>query len=308
MKQTYTWFIDLATSAERIQTIHVSAGGKECANRLLPFFTAYKYYKLGPVSVKFVPASTLPVDPTGLSYGAGENTVDPRDQFNPGLIRITNGEDTVVPHSMDSYYSLMVDRRWYKFQLQSGARRTCMPRLWSVAQLHQTAFPNQFNNYPVTTDNSVVNTSQTAIEEPAGVYDVRSFPEPGSDPRGLFQTSNNARLGWLPTDASTMWESSESSHPRYEILNPVPEVPVLTIILPQAYKTLYYYRVYVTETVYFKDPVALNISSVTSPGQILPANGSDRFIYPSIGYGSSLTTPPNYPLHNDGSDYREDTS
>lgn len=309
MKQTYSWFIDLATSADKIQTVHVSAGGKECANRLLPFFTAYKYYKLGPVSVKFVPASTLPVDPTGLSYGAGENTVDPRDQFNPGLIRITNGEDTVIPHSMDSYYSLMVDRRWYKFQLQSGARRTCMPRLWSVAQLHQTAFPDEFRNLPNTNgQNQVFNDSETLSGTLAEGITANHKYDVGSDPRGLFQTSNNARLGWLPTDASTMWESSGSGHPRYEILNPVPEVPVLTIILPQAFKTLYYYRLYLTETVYFKDPVALNVSSVISPGQILPTNGSDRFIYPSIGYGSSLTAPPDYPLRNDGSDFREDRS
>ena len=91
--------------------------------------------------------STLPVDPTGLSLEAGANTVDPRDQFNPGLIRITNGED-MADNFMDltganidkTYYSMMLDRRWFKFQLQSGCRRTAKPLFWSVAQLHQDAF------------------------------------------------------------------------------------------------------------------------------------------------------------------------
>ena len=134
--QSYTYFLDLATSPDRVQVVGVSAGGMECMRRLLPFFAAYKYYKLGHVKLKVVPASTLPVDPTGLSYEAGENTVDPRDQFNPGLVRITNGEDIVVPTTMDQYYSLMLDRRWFKFNLQSGFSRDAVPRVWRIAQLH----------------------------------------------------------------------------------------------------------------------------------------------------------------------------
>ena len=86
------------------------------------------------------------------------------------------------------------------------------------------------------------------------------------------------------------------------------EVPVLSIILPQAYKTVYFYRVYITETVYFKDPVALNVPSIVTPGKALPANGSDRFIYPTYGTGSSLRTISAPAFKNDGSDYREDTS
>ena len=42
-----------------------------------------------------VPASTLPVDPQGLSYDVDDpqTVIPPRDQMNPGLVRITNGED-----------------------------------------------------------------------------------------------------------------------------------------------------------------------------------------------------------------------
>ena len=50
------------TSATALQVVKITAGGNPVKNRLAPFFGAYKYFKLGPVSVRFVPASTLPVD------------------------------------------------------------------------------------------------------------------------------------------------------------------------------------------------------------------------------------------------------
>ena len=92
-RQSYEYFVDLKTSPEKLQIVQFTAGGKMPQIRLAPFFSAFKYFKLGRIQMRLVPAATLPVDPTGLSYAAGENTVDPRDQFNPGLIRITNGED-----------------------------------------------------------------------------------------------------------------------------------------------------------------------------------------------------------------------
>ena len=91
--QKFRWFVDLSTTPQKVTVLKITCGGTRCLRRLLPFFSAYKYFKLGKTTVKFVPSSTLPVDPTGLSYEAGENTVDPRDLFNPGLVRITNGED-----------------------------------------------------------------------------------------------------------------------------------------------------------------------------------------------------------------------
>ena len=93
MMQKFRWFVDLCTTPEQVTVLKITCGGTRCLRRLLPFFGAYKQFKLGKTTVKFVPSSTLPVDPTGLSYEAGENTVDPRDMFNPGLVRITNGED-----------------------------------------------------------------------------------------------------------------------------------------------------------------------------------------------------------------------
>lgn len=312
MKQSYTYFLDLATSPDKVQVVGVTAGGMECMRRLLPFFAAFKYYKLGRVKLKVVPASTLPVDPTGLSYEAGENTVDPRDQFNPGLVRITNGEDIVVPTNMDQYYSLMLDTRWYKFQLQSGFSRDAVPLVWRIAQLHQDRFPGNVVNIPSVRDpnRGVFNRQELVTEgqDPAVAYTPL---DEGSDPRGFFQVGNNLRLDWLPTDSGTEWDPTPNV-PKYGRPAAVLEVPLVTFVLPQAYKTKFYYRVYVTETVYFKDPVALNVTSVANPSGYLMQNGVDRFSgIPFINYsnkgGRLVTGLPYQGYINDGSDYRNDT-
>lgn len=311
-KQSYTYFLDLATSPDKIQVVGVSAGGMECMRRLLPFFAAYKYYKLGHVKLKVVPASTLPVDPTGLSFEAGENTVDPRDQFNPGLVRITNGEDILVPDNMDQYYTLMLDRRWYKFQLQSGFSRYAVPRVWRIAQLHQDRFPGNVQNLPSVRDpfREVYNRQGlvTADADPNVRYTVL---DEGSDPRGFFQVGNDMYLDWLPTDSDDAWDPTPAI-PKYGRPAAVPEVPLITFILPQAYKTKFFYRVYVTETVYFKEPVALNVSSVAKPGSYVMNNAVDRWVgMPYINFanlGPNIINDIPYKGYiNDGSDYRQDT-
>jgi len=265
MMQKFTWFVDMNTSATALQVIKITAGGDAVKNRLAPFFGAFKYFKLGPVSVKFVPASTLPVDPTGLSLAAGENTVDPRDQFNPGLIRITNGED-VADNLMDLtgtniqnvYYSMMLDRRWYKFQLQAGVRRTARPLFWSVAQLHQDAFPGATMNIPHVGSSGGINTSTDSIQTLRDGDSTYQQRVAGSSPRGLFQTGIHERMSWLPTDFLQALALKTGVQNLDYGLNNVPEVELMKIVLPKAYKTSYYYRVYITETVYFKDPVVLN--------------------------------------------------
>ena len=285
--QSFTWFVDLSTSADTVQVISITAGGNPVKNRLMPFFTAYKYFKLGGVSVKFCPASTLPVDPTGLSYEVGENTVDPRDQFNPGLIRITNGEDFYLDATALSsanadavYYNMMLDKRWFKFQLQAGTKRYAKPLFWSIAQAHQDNYPGITVNYPKFNDalgHSFENVSiSTAYNDEAAL--VRSVDWDNSDPRGFFQTGRKERVGYLPTDAFQTYPilDEESTVASYG-LNSVPEIDLMKIVLPRAYKTKYYYRVYITETVYFKEPVVNNYNGFTQ---------LDRFVRPNYLTGS----------------------
>ncbi len=295
-KQSFQWFFDMSTDPDGMQVITVKAGGEQVKRRLLPFFAAFKYYKLGSVNVKFVPASTLPVDPTGLSLEAGESTVDPRDQFNPGLVRITNGEDFNIPESALStrdfaeamFYSMMLDPRWFKFQLQSGMSRTARPLYWGVGQLHQDVYPGTVLNMPnVVSESSnayALATNPNTGELITGPFEADASGSGSSSPFGLFQTGLKEPLDWMPTDwfqRKYYGQVGSGTASVTSVLDcgmaPVPEVELMKIILPMAYKTKYYYRVYVTETVMFREPVSMNAYEIGAGGY-LPSNNMDRFI------------------------------
>lgn len=317
-KQKFQWFIDLSTSSDTMQVVRITAGGERVRRRLIPFFSAYKYYKLGSVKVKFIPASTLPVDPTGLSLQAGENTVDPRDQFNPGLVRITNGEDfnddqTNISgeYAEQYYYTLMLDQRWYKFNLQSGFRRSAVPLYWNVGQLHQDVFPGAIQNLPNISKSSATppvignyNTGnqEQKIENGSIAYNNYS----GSDPRSLFQVGGKSRMGWMPTDSLY---SPNDPDLRLGSYAQVPEVELLRVILPKAYKTKFYYRLYIEETVMFKQPVTMYASNSTA-GNYFPVS-LDRFVYPvGTSVGPTGIAVPRQPIngqdwHNDGNEEGE---
>jgi hypothetical protein len=286
-KQSFEWFLDMATSTGGLQVLKITCGGKMVKQRLAPFFQAYKYYKLGSVSIRMIPASTLPVDPTGLSYEAGENTVDPRDQFNPGLVRITNGEDfydsdeiTQTSIAEAVYNNMLLDQRWYKFNLQSGMKRTAYPRFWQVGQLHQDSFPGATVNLPtfkITGGTPTFNGTES-IQERMYPDVIAAYRTNYSDPRGLFQTGTYEPMGWMPTDAYyATFGGSGYENKHYPGYAPVPEVELMKIILPKAYKTKFFYRIYVEETVYFKDPVAIGVNEYA---------GLDRFVRPNVGLTS----------------------
>lgn len=274
VKMKFQSFFDISTSDSSLQIISVNAGGKEVVKRLAPFFGAYKYYKLGGVSFKLVPASTLPVDPTGLSYEAGESTVDPRDQLTPGMCRITNGEDVLenltgmsAVKQRELYDNMLLDPRWYKWMLQSGVKRFGKPRYWTVGQLHQDKWPGSLVNYPriVQTaggtwcnDGTIIKKTEITHSESGGqdvFSETNSYIDDGSGSRGLFQTGHKGVLGWMPTDGLQFVYGSSKP-----MIACPPEVELFKILMPCAYKTKYYYRAFVTETVYFKDPIVMNIN------------------------------------------------
>lgn len=296
MKQKFQWFMDLSTSPDQMQVIQVTAGGDNVQKRLFPFFSAYKYFKLGKVTLKFIPAATLPIDPTGLSYEAGENTVDPRDQFNPGLVRITNGENitgdlTQLFASSDRaepiYYNMMLDRRWFKFQLQTGMVRSAFPKFWSVAQAKQSRLTG--NVVPqLTRQVDTDNTSEMYYDPDMGTQIVQFGRGNAADyaynyeDEILMQTGRKEPMGWMPTDffikpANTSEVAITGSGSDIEGTygyNKVPEIDLITIVLPKAYKTKYFYRVYVEEEVYFKDPVVLGYNDAGELDRFIRYNGT----------------------------------
>lgn len=275
IKMKFQSFMDISTSDTSMQIITVSAGGPEIIRRLAPQFGAYKYYKIGNIAVKLVPASTLPVDPTGLSYSAGEQTVDPRDQLTPGMMRITNGEDIfedisgltdVQQHAI--YNNMLLDPRWPKWMLQSGVKRHATPRYWQIGQLHQDKWPGAITNMPqFAADGSSKSVVGTCHEIRARVTTTSTQivdANAGSNPRGFFQTGHKGVLGWLPTDGLQHVGTIDGSGADIPFLASPPEVEVMKIILPRAHKTRYYYRMFITETVYFKEPI-VNFGIVADP-------------------------------------------
>lgn len=262
IKMKFQSFMDISTSASSMQILTISAGGQEILKRLAPQFGAYKYYKIGNIAVKLVPASTLPVDPTGLSYQAGAQTVDPRDQLTPGMMRITNGEDVFEnisglsdDHQHAIYNNMLLDPRWFKWMLQSGVKRHAIPRYWQIGQLHQDKWPGAVVNLPRynSTDNSVVGTSKVLSGVDNSDDSIDSIALDGSAPYGFFQTGHRGILGWLPTDGLQPFYGNGGV--KQPLIASPPEVEVMKIILPKAYKTEYYYRLFITETVYFKEPI-----------------------------------------------------
>lgn len=272
MKYTFQHFLDISTSAAGLQIIKVKAGGEYVRDRCKHLFSTYKYYKLGKISAKLIPASTLPVSPSGLAYNPGDEwQVDPRDQLSPGLVRITNGEDIVEDLSFlnagtirQMYTNTMLDPRWSKFMLQSGFSRSAIPLYWNVGNLKQAVYPDAYRNLPKTMTSL---DGQSLLEGTVGDEEVvtnggkyNSWPD-GSRPEGLFQTGHRGKLDWMPTDAYENLVSVTASDKdgnstehwnQIPMLMPIPTIDCITIILPQAYKTLYYYRLFITETVYFR--------------------------------------------------------
>lgn len=267
MRYKFQHFLDISTSASSMQLIKIKAGGEYVRQRCKHLFNTYKYFKLGRISVKLVPASTLPVDPLGLSLNASDpQTVDPRDQLNPGLVRITNGEDLLEDFTGASavqqesmYQATMLDPRWSKFMLQSGFRRSAYPLYWSVGNLHQSAYPDAIVNLP----NTHKSGNYAALQ---GTYFDQHFQQDGIDnpmhvsasgskPQGLFQVGHKNRIGWLPTDAFEKFfardKDGDLSSDNLPFNNPIPSIDCITVVLPKAYKTLFYYRLFITEEVFF---------------------------------------------------------
>lgn len=294
MKFRFQSFVDVSTRADSMQVIQWSVGGSDVVNRCRHLFGAYKYFRLGKISVKMVPASTLPVDPQGLSYSEDDpQTVDPRDQMNPGLVRITNGEDvfTNVSSLSDSaqrqiYNSMMLDPRWSKFMLQSGFRRSAYPLYWQVGQLSQDKFPGATDNLPNFNQAgaSLVSTGATVSKYASwqSGTGLSHFGKVGSSSRGFFQVGHRGKLGWLPTDYYQQVVNPSGSSVETYGINNVPQVSVITCVLPKAYKTVYYYRVFVTEEVLFSGLRSSPPVGTNTDGTPIQRLGIDNFTFGNV--------------------------
>ena len=91
---SYQEVIDLHTEADKVSAIGIHTPVGNTPHKMFGgFYDQFKKYKYLGCDITFVPAARLPVDPLGVSYEAGEPTIDPRDMLNPIMFHGCHGED-----------------------------------------------------------------------------------------------------------------------------------------------------------------------------------------------------------------------
>lgn len=289
VKASYTYFFDVKTAKDVITRIDVVYGGRWPLNAFVDYFTRFKYFKPKSVKINIKPCATLPVDPAGLSYTAGEQTVDPRDIFALGLVRITNGENIPDLSTMSAaeahlfYNVMMLDKRWYKFSPHKGLVKTAVPKMWAISESWQDKFPGSVQTTPL------IDYGGTQSGVPVGVAGQSSvrynYGKLGSSGQwGINNTDtknvqmkygisfNKGRLlqnglepvRWMPTDEyvkirNVPSDTTEGDENTLSLVNfnvftiaTPPESDLITILFPPQYKTFNFFRIWVTETFEFK--------------------------------------------------------
>lgn len=278
---------DIETSTKKVTMLNIGVAGNEIRNRCQPFIQAFKYYRVVGVKVSLIPASTLPADPSQISYETGENSVNPADMMNVGLVRYTNGE--AFPYyqkltgevtagtsfetdpGMQTYFNMMLDRRWSKFGMQRGMSRFFRPRVYEDGLPIQSLIPDEAVSFlkhegqQYNVGNSRIvegylgtgeDFLQRSDEQYPSLDKVSLF---GSSDSFRFQTGKLKALGWRTTDISHIGvEIGVGGNSIQSGFNTFPFINMGRIILPRAMKTKFAFRVVQTIIVQFRG--AVNIS------------------------------------------------
>lgn len=168
---SYQEIIDLHTETGRVSVLGIHTPVTRTPYDMLSgFFDSFMKYHYDGCSLALVPAARLPADPSQVSYGAGEQPIDPRDMLNPILWHGCHGdslgsvlnqfysgrqENTVIfkdvagsvdvnepstnqvgnPSVFESlYYRALTDNTWAKAHPQRGFRKSGLrPLVYSVA-------------------------------------------------------------------------------------------------------------------------------------------------------------------------------
>jgi len=143
---------------------------------LAGYFLQHRRWMYGGMDIMMIPVATLPLDPLGVSYGAGEPTADPRDVINPILHRYYHGEKLSVNFDFETqagtggvgaglvdpngntfgaslqegqvvdtpqfggsqlYANTLMDTSWRKSHLQKGFKVSCRPYVYPMMANHQ---------------------------------------------------------------------------------------------------------------------------------------------------------------------------
>lgn len=90
---SYQEVIDVSTTPGKVGVFGIHTPDNIKPIKMLEgFYRQFRQMKYLGCMVKVQPAATLPADPLGVSYEAGETTTDPRDLLNPIMVKGCHGE------------------------------------------------------------------------------------------------------------------------------------------------------------------------------------------------------------------------
>lgn len=174
-RASYQEIIDLHTESHKISVVGIHTPASQTPARMLGgFWRQFRKFRYNGCSIALVPAAKLPADPAQVSYGSGENVIDPRDLMNPILFKgchgdnlndilntlytSTVGSDEVerqfgdsVDHNLFTrsavgsdtlyeamYYRALTDGTWGKASPQRGFRKSGLhPMMYMIGTTHQ---------------------------------------------------------------------------------------------------------------------------------------------------------------------------
>lgn len=295
--------------------------GNNVPTRLQGFFAQFSKFRYVGAKVTLVPASTLPADPLQLSYEAGEATIDPRDMVNPILWKHWHGEAMTdhmlvetdsdpfgvglpdvdgtsvgvrkAANSNNLYSACLCDPSFRKSSIQSGFSVFVKPYAYNLVSGFQSlAGPDGETLFHLTISGTNQYTSMVGPYE-KGFTGVNDATVKNEWPANAMFTNKMTRLGWMDTVSKVSRESMDALVPAM-----LPNLPMLWVMLPPAYKTEFYFRLIITHYFEFKGfHSAIGIMNVPSL-KALP-NGS---VKPAVPAASPAGAPAVSSLDVEGLD------
>lgn len=233
----YQEIVDISTTPGKVGIfgIHTPDTIKP-VQMLRGFYNQFRQFRYLGCDVKIQPAATLPADPLGVSYEAGEVATDPRDLLNPIMVKGCHGEtinqaldiayrdnssigDSLTKSEWDmdgsagessAYYSALSDPTFRKYSvLQPFGLRNLHPLVHKMVGT-LPIFPKQSSSAwdvaltGLDEDSELdyydpVSASGTSLQIPGGVASRVGYYSNNGPLEGSIFTSSMERLGWLDT-------------------------------------------------------------------------------------------------------------
>lgn len=255
--------INTVSNSVSVIGIHTPVGSKP-RSLLSGFFTQFRKYKYLGCSVVGTPAQRLGLNLAELSVAAGTSAVNPKDVFNPALVRGCHGDNlnaalnsiykgsfqnegsavgmdqvdqSVVPAGISweqMYYRMLQDPSFKKFNLSSGIKLSGLhPMIYNLASDHQI-LPNEKSD-TVGLFGGIPDDTKAAAEFTEGMseFTVGAISNGAGGTSFLharIMTNRLQSLGWM--DTRVLFNSDGTTvQPGFTVL---PKIFMAVIVLPPA--------------------------------------------------------------------------